>query len=193
MAQPQVQVHSTAAHRPETGSYPTQQYPSKEVFTYPQYQHRSDNDGGIIRSLFSDTGFSTSQILAIFIGVPISGLLLFLAGISLIVSLIGLAIVTPLFVLFSPVLLPAIFTLGLAVVGVLIADACGLTGLMSLSWTLKYFRDLQGVVPGQVDYLKGSVADVAGYVGQKTKDVGQKTKEVGQDIQAKAHETKRST
>jgi len=90
---------------------------------------------------------------------------------------------TPLFILFSPVLVPAALTIGLAVAGVLTANACGLTGLMSLSWTARYVRDLQATVPGQM-------ADVVDYVGQKTKDVGQKTKEVGQDIQLKAHEAK---
>ncbi|XP_045812545.1 oleosin Ara h 10.0101-like [Trifolium pratense] len=201
MAQPQVQV-STTTHRQETATYPPQQHLRKDVYesvNYPDHRRYNDRyndsgryDGGIT-SFLSERGPSAYQILATVGGFFIGGTLLLLASISFIASLIGLAIMTPLFILFSPVLVPAALTIGLAVAGILTADACGLTGLMSLSWTVRYIRDLQEAVPEQIDSVKGRVADVASYVGQKTKDVGQKTKEVGQDIQTKAHETKRST
>jgi hypothetical protein len=202
MAQPQFQVHSTTTHRQETATYPPQQNIRKDVYenvNYPDNRRYNDRyndsgryDGGIT-SFLSERSPSASQILATVGGFFIGGTLFLLASISFIASLIGLAIMTPLFILFSPVLVPAALTIGLAVAGILTADACGLTGLMSLSWTVKYIRDLQAAVPEQMDSMKGRVADVASYVGQKTKDVGQKTKEVGQDIQTKAHEAKRST
>ena len=193
MAQPQVQVHTTATTRTyETGTYPAQQQHlrSKEGVDYPYY-HRSNDDSGFT-SLFPERGPSASQILASLGGLFLGGTLLLLASFSFFASLIGLTIMTPLFILFSPILVPAALTIGLAVAGVLTANACGLTGLMSVSWTVRYIRDLQAAVPGQID-MKGRMADVVDYVGQKTKDVGQKTKEVGQDIQTKAHEAKRTT
>jgi hypothetical protein len=203
MAQPQVQVHSTTTHRQETATYPPTQNIRKDVYenvNYPgqrgRYNDRYNDSGrydGGIASFLSERSPLASQILATVGGFFIGGSLFLLASISFIASLIGLAIMTPLFILFSPVLVPAALIIGLAVAGILTADACGLTGLMSLSWTVKYVRDLQAVVPEQMDSMKGRVADVASYVGQKTKDVGQKTKEVGQDIQTKAHEAKRST
>ncbi|KAK7271653.1 hypothetical protein RJT34_27731 [Clitoria ternatea] len=172
---PQVQIHTTTTQRYEgAGAIPQHLY-----------------EGGV-KSLFPERGFSATQIIAILAGVPIGGMLLFLASASLIVSLVGLAVVTPLFILFSPVLVPAAITIGLAVAGILASEACGLMGLMSFSWVMNYIRQTQGTVPEQLDSAKRCMADMAGYVGQKTKDVGQKTKDVGQDIQQKAHEAKRT-
>ncbi|XP_027358765.1 P24 oleosin-like [Abrus precatorius] len=162
----QVQVHTTTTHRYEGGAT-----------TQPRYE-------GGVKTLFPQRGPSTSQVLAVVAGVFIGGTLLFLSGISLIASLIGLAITTPLFILFSPVLVPATITIGLAVAGVLASGACGLMGLMSFSWVINYVRQTQGTVPVQLDAAKRRVADMASYMGQKTK-------EVGQDIQTKAQEAKR--
>ncbi|KAJ1389510.1 Oleosin [Sesbania bispinosa] len=176
MAQPQVQVHTTATHRYEGGVNP------------PQYRYETRGGGGSgggVRTLFPENGPSTAQVIAILAGVPIGGTLLFLAGISLIGSLIGLAVATPLFILFSPILVPAAITIGLAVAGILMSVACGLTGLMSFSWLLNYIRETRWTVPEQMDSAKRRMADMAGYVGQKTK-------EVGQDIQTRAQEAKRT-
>ncbi|CAI8594538.1 unnamed protein product [Vicia faba] len=199
MAQPQIQVHSSATHY-ETGTYhqpsPQQRSLRKEVYkgvNYPD-RHRYDDDCVEDFSSFNffERGPSLSQILATLGGIFVGGTLLLLASVSFFVSLVGLTITTPLFILFSPILVPAVLTIGLAVAAVLTADACGLTGLISLSWVARYIRVVQETMPEQVDSFKGRLADVAGYVGQKTKDVGEKTKEVGQDIQVKAHEAKRS-
>lgn len=200
MAQPQIQVHSSATHY-ETGSYqpsPQQQHHlRKDIYkgvNYPNNRHRFDDDRDDDFSSFNffERGPSVSQILATLGGIFVGGTLLLLASVSFFLSLVGLAIVTPLFILFSPILVPAVLTIGLAVAAVLTADACGLTGLISLSWVARYIKVVQETVPEQVDSVKWRLADVAGYVGQKTKDVGEKTKEVGQDIQNKAHEAKRS-
>ncbi|XP_058773118.1 oleosin Ara h 10.0101-like [Vicia villosa] len=198
MAQPQIQVHSSATHY-ETGSYqpsPQQQHLRKEIYkgvNYPNRHHFNDDRVDDFSSFnFFERGPSVSQILATLGGIFVGGTLLLLASVSFFFSLVGLAIVTPLFILFSPIIVPAVLTIGLAVAAVLTADACGLTGLISLSWVARYIKVVQETVPEQVYSVKGRLADVADYVGQKTKDVGEKTKEVGQDIQNKAHETKRS-
>ncbi|KAF7819536.1 P24 oleosin-like [Senna tora] len=158
----------------------------------PQYGAARYGEGGLKSTLFPDRGPSTSQILAVVTGVPIGGTLLALAGFALVGTLIGAALALPLFVLFSPVLVPATIVIGLAVAGFLTSGACALTALSSFSWVMNYIRETQGTVPEQLDSAKRRVADMAGYLGQKTKDVGQKTKEVGQDIQTKAQDAKRS-
>ncbi|KAJ1412161.1 Oleosin [Sesbania bispinosa] len=168
----QIQVHTTT-HRYE-GMTP-HYYDSGAVVYYP--------DKG---------GPSSSQVIAVAAGLPVGGILLALAGLTLVGTLTGLALTTPLFILFSPVLVPATIVVGLAVAGFLTSGACGLTALSSFSWVLNYIRQTQGTVPDQLESAKRRMADVAGYVGQKTKEVGQKTKEVGQDIQTKAQDTKRT-
>ena len=144
-------------------------------------------DGGSLRgSLFPEKGPSTSQMIAILAGVPIGGTLLMLAGLTLMGTLLGLAVAVPLFILFSPVIVPAAMVIGLAVAGFMTSGACAVAGLAAFSWVVSYIRQTQGTLPEQLDAAKRRMADVAGQVGQKTK-------EVGQDIQSKAHDVKRSS
>ncbi|KAJ9152864.1 hypothetical protein P3X46_026376 [Hevea brasiliensis] len=126
---------------------------------------------------------SASKVLVVVTLLPLGGGLLALAGLTLVGTLIGLAITTPLFLIFSPVLVPAAFVLALAVVAFLSSGAFGLTGMTSLSWVLQYLRQATQAMPEQLDQAKKRMQDMAGYVGQKTK-------EMGQEIQKKAHEGK---
>ncbi|CAL0323237.1 unnamed protein product [Lupinus luteus] len=179
----QVQVHTTTTTRHDTS-------------TNPQGRYRSGVSGGVntantaTNTLFPEKGPTTSQVLAILAGLPVSGILFALAGLTLAGTLIGLTITTPLFILFSPVLVPATIVIGLSVAGFLTSGACGVTALSSFSWVTEYIRRTQGTVPEQLESAKHGLADVAGYVGQKTKELGQKTKDVGQEIQTKAQDAK---
>lgn len=150
-----------------------------QVHPTVEVHHRFQGGGGF----FSERGLSTPQLIAVLTGVPVGGTLLALAGLTLFGTMVGMAIAVPLFVLFSPVLVPAAMVIGLAVAGFLTSGACALTALSSFSWVMNYIRQTQGTVPEQLDSAKRRVADMAGMVGQKTK-------EVGQDIQNKAHEVK---
>nr|XP_043633563.1 oleosin Ara h 10.0102-like [Erigeron canadensis] len=127
-------------------------------------------------------GPSKSKILAVVALLPIGGALLGLAGITLAGTMIGVAIATPLFILFSPVLVPAILAIGLAVAGFLTSGTFGLTGLSSLSYLVNYLRQLTGSVPEEVDAAKRRLQDLVEYTGQKTKDVGQTIQDKAHDI-----------
>lgn len=116
---------------------------------------------------------SSSKALVMVTLLPISGGLLALSGVTLIGSLIGLAITTPLFFIFSPVLVPAAFVLGIAVVACLASGAFGLTGMTSLSWMLQYHRQATQAMPEQLDQVMKRIQDMAAFVGQKTKEMGQ--------------------
>ncbi|KAG7632810.1 Oleosin [Arabidopsis suecica] len=132
---------------------------------------------------YKSRGPSTNQILALIAGVPIGGTLLTLAGLTLAGSVIGLLVSIPLFLLFSPVIVPAALTIGLAVTGILASGLFGLTGLSSVSWVLNYLRGTSDTVPEQLDYAKRRMADAVGYAGMKGK-------EMGQYVQDKAHEAR---
>ncbi|KEH22161.1 putative oleosin [Medicago truncatula] len=173
----QIQVHTT-----------TRRY---DTITPPLHY---EGGGGVATHHYSDNKSpSTSQVLAVITGLPVGGILLALAGLSLLGTLTGLAVTTPLFILFSPVIVPATIVIGLAVAGFLTSGAFGLTALSSFSWVMNYIRQTQGTVPEQLESAKQGMADVVGYVGQKTKEAGQKTKEVGQDIQSKAQDAKKTS
>ncbi|CAI9272771.1 unnamed protein product [Lactuca saligna] len=145
---------------------------------HPRYEH-----GGNKSSFFTDQeGPSKSKIFAVMALLPVGGILLGLAGITFVGTMIGLAIATPIFIIFSPIIVPAVLTIGLAVAGFLTSGTFGLTGLSSLSFLVNSLRQVTGsTVPEQIDYAKRRVQDMVEYTGQKTK-------EVGQTIQDKAHE-----
>ncbi|KAL4621543.1 hypothetical protein ACB092_06G236300 [Castanea dentata] len=117
-----------------------------QLQVHPQHQY----EGGM-KSHFQQRGPSTTKVLAV-------------------LALLLVAVSTPLFIIFSPVLVPAAIVIGV-VTEFLCAEAFGLTGLSSLSWVLNHI----------VDQAKRRMKDMAGYVGQKTK-------EVGQEIESKAQE-----
>ncbi|KAL3567842.1 hypothetical protein D5086_030493 [Populus alba] len=128
-------------------------------------------------------GPSASKVLTVLTMLPVGGGLLALAGITLVGTLIGLTVTTPLFILFSPVLVPAALLIGFAVTSFSASGALGLTGFRSLSWVASYVQEATRTMPESLDQAKRRMQDMAGYVGQRTK-------EVGQEIQRKAHEGK---
>lgn len=141
-----------------------------------QDQSRRSSEGG-------KSGPTTSQVVAVVTLLPIGGFLLTLSGLTLTGTIIGLTLASPLFLLFSPILVPAAIAIALAVAGFWVSGAFGLTGLSSLSWIVNYVRGPRSPLPEPVDYAKRQVVDTAGYLGQRTK-------EVGQSIQNRAHEVK---
>ncbi|XP_044503939.1 oleosin H1-like [Mangifera indica] len=150
-----------------------------QVQVHPQ--HRYEHLGAGAKSLLPRRGPSASQVVAVVTLLPVAGTLLALAGLTLAGSLIGLLVTTPLFIIFSPVIVPAAIAIGLAMTGFFTSGAFGLTGLTSFSWILNSFRQSSGSVPEMADQAKRRMADMAGYVGQKTK-------EGGQEIQSKPPE-----
>ncbi|XP_074287236.1 oleosin 18.2 kDa-like [Silene latifolia] len=150
---------------------------TRQVYVHPQ-QHMTTT-----RDRFGTTnGPTASQMIALVTLVPVSGTLLVLAGLTLVGSVIGLAVATPLAILFSPVLVPAALLVILAVTGFLSSGAFGLTGLSSLTRVTSYLRMVGERMPEELDYAKRRVADAVAYTGQKTKDVGQ-------TIESKARES----
>lgn len=82
---------------------------------------------------------TTSQVLAIVTLLPVGGTLLGLAAITFIGTVICLAVTAPLFIIFSPVIVPAALAIGLVVAGVIASEAFGISGLSSLSRLLSLF------------------------------------------------------
>ncbi|GKV07773.1 hypothetical protein SLEP1_g19495 [Rubroshorea leprosula] len=139
-----------------------------QIQVHPQH-HRFE--GG--RHYYPQEGPSASQILAVITLLPIGGTLLALAGLTLAGSVIGTLVSAPLFIIFSPVLVPAAIVIGLAVTGFLTSGAFGLTGLSSLSYVINCIRKVTGADQYSLDQAKSQV--------------GLKIKDLGQGIQSKAH------
>ncbi|KAL0792657.1 hypothetical protein Bca101_064034 [Brassica carinata] len=162
----------------------------KGLLLQPQYEDRVGYGSGYgYGADYKSRGPSTNQVVALVAGVPIGGSLLALAGLTLAGSVIGFMLSIPLFLLFSPVIVPAALTIGLAVTGILASGLFGLTGLSSVSWVLNYIRGTSETVPEQLDYAKRRMADAVGYAGQKGKEMGQYV----QDTAREAHDTSLTT
>ncbi|KAL5572773.1 hypothetical protein UlMin_022370 [Ulmus minor] len=147
--------------------------------------HSQHQYGGVGKNFGQQAqqGPSASTVIAVLTLLPVGGTLLALAGLTLLGTIIGLAVAFPLFVICSPVLVPAAITIGLAVAAFLTTGAFGITGLSSLSYVANYVRQVTASVPEQLDQAKRQMLDLAAQTGQKTK-------EVGHEIQQKAQEAK---
>ncbi|KAK4782657.1 hypothetical protein SAY86_007031 [Trapa natans] len=137
-----------------------------------------------------DGGTSASKVLTVMASLPVGGTLLALAGFTLFVTVVGLAIATPLFIIFSPILLPAALVVGIAVTGFLTSGAFGLTALSTLSWVIRYTRQTRLSISEPMDYTKRRMLDVAGYLGQKTKAAGRQIQSRAGPPEGKAQEVR---
>ncbi|KAL3824876.1 hypothetical protein ACJIZ3_020905 [Penstemon smallii] len=140
----------------------------------PHAQHQRDT---LTRHL-QEKGPSTSQVLTVVTLFPIGGVLLTLAGLTLAGTLIGLTLATPLFIIFSPILVPAVLTIALAVMGIITSGIFGVTALSSVSWIVNYVRRMRESLPEHFEHARQRVQETAGYVGQKGRETGQKAQDV---------------
>ncbi|XP_057519547.1 oleosin Ara h 10.0102-like [Amaranthus tricolor] len=135
------------------------------------------------KQFLEEKSITTSNIIAFLIVFPLGLFLLGLSGITFIGSLFSMAITGPLFILFSPVIVPALLTIGLAVMGFLSSGACGLMGLSAFSWIINFFRSYRS--GGDEGW---SVGGVSQWAREKAGDMGQKVKDMGQYVADKARD-----
>ncbi|XP_023000700.1 oleosin 16.4 kDa-like [Cucurbita maxima] len=131
------------------------------------------------KTILPQTSLSTSKLFALLTLLPIGAFLLFLAGISFIGTVVGLAITSPLFLIFSPILLPAAFVITVAVAGFLTSGAFGVTALSSVSWMANYLR--RSRVPFQLDQAKQWVREAAAQAAQTAEEASQAIQTKAQD------------
>ncbi|XP_054820248.1 oleosin Cor a 15-like [Prosopis cineraria] len=153
---------------------------------YYHYQHKP---------MYASESPSASQVLALAALLPLGAFLLLLAALTLAATVLGIAVSAPLFVIFSPVLLPAALLLGLAVAGLLTSGAFGVTALSSFTWLANYVR--RSRLPEQLEYAKHRARETISQAAQSAKEAGEavlsKVQESGQEMQTTAQETKNKT
>ncbi|CAN6446125.1 unnamed protein product [Victoria cruziana] len=133
---------------------------------------------------------SASQVVAVLALFPVGGTLLTLSGVTLTGTLIGLALLTPLFLLFSPVLVPAAILIVLSIAGFLTSGAFGLTAISSFSWLYKQVSGKGGSVVEQIEHAKRRAQEAAGQAAHRAQEtaghIGQRAREAGQAAQQRA-------
>jgi len=80
----------------------------------------------------------TATMAAAALLVPLGAALLGASGLALAATLTGLAVVTPLLVIFSPVLIPFVLAAVLLASGLLASGALSVAGISALTWAVGY-------------------------------------------------------
>ncbi|KAL1554185.1 Oleosin 18.2 kDa-like [Salvia divinorum] len=140
-------------------------------------EHHHQRPADAVKAYLPDNGPSTTQVVSIATLFPVGSILLSLAGLILTCTLFGIAVSVPLFLLFSPIIVPAVMTLTLAVAGFLTSGVFGITALSSFTWIITYFMKMRASLPGQFEQAKRRVGDAAGHMGQTVREVGQKAQD----------------
>lgn len=146
------------------------------------YQQQQQQPSDAIKGMLPERTPSKSQLLAVVTLLPVGGTLLLLSGLTLAGTLTCLALATPLFIICSPVLVPAALVTGLAIAGFLTSGAFGITALSSFSWMASFLRRMRA--PGQA---KRRVLGTAG--GQKVRETAQMTQQKAQGTGTEAKES----
>ncbi|XP_059669728.1 oleosin Cor a 13-like [Cornus florida] len=103
------------------------------------------------------------------------GSLLLLSGLTLAGTVIGITVATPLLVIFSPVLVPAMITVCLLVAGFLASGGFGVAAVTVLSWMYKYLTGRQPPGADQLDQARMKLASKAREMKDKAEQFGQQT------------------
>ncbi|XXG66565.1 hypothetical protein AAC387_Pa06g0111 [Persea americana] len=137
--------------------------------TYSIAEHRQPQRGGSLpyQAVKAATAFA------------ISGTLLFLSGLTLTGTVIGLVLATPLLVIFSPVLVPAAIVTFLLVAGIVSSGGFGAAAVSMMSWVYHYGT---GKHPPGADKLDRAQMALA----SKVRDMMEKAEQCAQQAQARA-------
>nr|ABQ57397.1 oleosin L-isoform [Ficus pumila var. awkeotsang] len=120
------------------------------------------------------------QVVKAATAVTAGGSLLVLSALILAGTVIALTIATPLFVIFSPVLVPAVITLGLIIIGFLASGGFGVAALTVLSWIYRYVTGKHPPGADQLDQARHKLASKAREMKDKAEQFGQQHLTSGQ-------------
>ncbi|XP_009362716.1 oleosin 1-like [Pyrus x bretschneideri] len=93
--------------------------------------------------------------------VTVGGSLFVLSGLVLAGTVIALTIATPLMIIFSPVLVPAVITLSLIIMGFLTSGGFGVASVTVLTWIYRYVTGKQPSGADQLDSARHKLAGKA--------------------------------
>ncbi|CAN0910562.1 Oleosin L [Linum grandiflorum] len=108
------------------------------------------------------------------------GSLLVLSGLILAATVILLTIATPLLVLCSPVLVPAVITVGLLITGFLASGGFGVAAITVLSWIYRYVSGRKPVGADSLDQARSKLTGKAREMKDRASEFGQQHVGTGQ-------------
>ncbi|KAK4358256.1 hypothetical protein RND71_023866 [Anisodus tanguticus] len=105
--------------------------------------------------------------------VTAGGSLLLLSGLTLAATVIALTVATPLLVIFSPVIVPAVVTMFLLFSGFLASGGFGVASISVLSWIYRYVTGKRPPGADQLDHARHRLATKAGEMKDRAQEFGQ--------------------
>ncbi|KAK7278570.1 hypothetical protein RJT34_23602 [Clitoria ternatea] len=116
-----------------------------------------------------ETDYRHAHLIKAATAVTAGGSLLILAALILAGTVIALTIVTPLFVIFSPVLVPAVVTASLLGLGFMASGGFGVAAITVLAWIYRYVTGKHPPGADQLDTARHKIMNKA----REIKDYGQ--------------------
>uniref|UniRef100_A0A2N9G8G9 Oleosin n=1 Tax=Fagus sylvatica TaxID=28930 RepID=A0A2N9G8G9_FAGSY len=113
------------------------------------------------------------QVVKAATAVTAGGSFLVLSGLILAGTVIALTIATPLFVIFSPVLVPAVITVALIIMGFLASGGFGVAAVTVLSWIYRYVTGGHPLGADQLDHARYRLANKAREMKDRAEQFGQ--------------------
>lgn len=120
-----------------------------------------------------DQASRSQQVVRAATAVTAGGSLLILSGLILAATVIALTIATPLFVIFSPVLVPAVITVALIFIGFLASGGFGVAAVTVLSWIYRYVTGKHPPGADQLDLARLKLASKAREMKDRAEQFGQ--------------------
>lgn len=123
------------------------------------------------------------QVVKAATAVTAGGSLLVLSGLTLAGTVIALTVATPLLVIFSPVLVPAVITVALLTMGFLASGGFGVAAVTVLSWIYRYVTGKHPPGAEQIDHARMKLASKAREMKDRAEQFGQQHLSTGQQHQ----------
>lgn len=109
--------------------------------------------------------------------VTVGGSLMVLSGLTLAGTVIGLVLVTPLLLIFSPVLVPAAITLFLISAGLFTSGGLGAVATFVFYWMYSYVTGKHPIGADKIDRARETIAHAAKEMRDKAEQYGHQTQQ----------------
>ncbi|KAJ3695326.1 hypothetical protein LUZ60_000703 [Juncus effusus] len=111
-----------------------------------------------------DHGPNSTQLVGFLTLVVSGGILLLLTGVTLTGTITALIFLAPILLLTSPIWVPVVFVIFVAVAGFLSFCGVGVAAVAGATWMYKYFSGRHPVGSDRVDYARSRILDTASRV-----------------------------
>lgn len=112
-----------------------------------------------------------------------------LSGLTMTGTVLALVVITPLLVLFSPVLVPAVLAALLAGAGLVFSGGCGAAAIGVVTWVYSYVKGRHPPGADGLDHVRQVVGDTAAELKEKVLEAKERVSEEAKEMTTTMPET----